>query len=97
VVYNIPGTVTKLAAGAGDPKRNLLPAGAVQGHTDFGTAEYGGPCPPPSDKPHRYQFTIYALNTDTLDVPAAATAAYVGFNIHAHTLAKAQLTGLYGR
>jgi hypothetical protein len=30
-------------------------------------------------------------------VPANATAAYVGFNVHAHTIAKATFTALYGR
>jgi Raf kinase inhibitor-like YbhB/YbcL family protein len=97
VVYNIPGNVTRLAAGAGDPGKNLLPAGASQGNTDFGAPGYGGPCPPKGDKPHRYIFSVYALNTDRLDLPAGATAAYVGFNIHAHQLAKATLTALYGR
>lgn len=97
VVYNIPGNVTRLAAGAGDPARNILPSGASQGNTDFGAPGYGGPCPPKGDKPHHYIFTVYALNTDRLDLPAGATAAYVGFNIHAHQLAKATLTALYGR
>lgn len=97
VVYNIPANVTSLAAGAGDPKKNLLPAGTTQGNTDFGAPGYGGPCPPPKDKPHHYHFTLFALDTDKLDVPAGATAAYVGFNLHAHTLAKTELTALYGR
>jgi len=97
VVYNIPATAKSLAAGAGDPKKNLLPAGAVQGNTDFGVPGYGGPCPPPKDKPHHYHITLFALDTDKLDVPANATAAYVGFNIHAHTLAKAALNATYGR
>jgi len=97
VVYNIPASVTKLAAGAGDPKKNLLPPGATQGNTDFGAPGYGGACPPAGDKPHHYHITVFALDTDKLDVPAGATAAYVGFNLHAHTVAKAQLTALYGR
>lgn len=97
VVYNIPANAMTLPAGAGDPKKNLLPAGATQGNTDFGVPGYGGPCPPPKDKPHHYHFTLFALDADKLDVPANATAAYVGFNIHAHTLAKAELTALYGR
>lgn len=97
VVYNIPASATSIAAGAGDPKKNLLPAGSVQGNTDFGVPGYGGPCPPPKDKPHHYHITLFALDTDKLDVPAAATAAYVGFNLHAHTLAKTELMALYGR
>jgi Raf kinase inhibitor-like YbhB/YbcL family protein len=97
IVYNIPASVTKLPAGAGDASRNLLPAGAAQGPTDFGTAGYGGPCPPPGDKPHRYIFTVYALDTPKLEVPAGATSAFVGFNLHAHTRGKATLTARYGR
>jgi Raf kinase inhibitor-like YbhB/YbcL family protein len=97
VVYNIPAAATSIAAGAGDPQKNLLPAGSVQGNTDIGAPGYMGPCPPPGDKPHRYIFTLYALNTDKLDLPANATAAYVGFNIHGHTLGKAMFTGKYGR
>jgi Raf kinase inhibitor-like YbhB/YbcL family protein len=97
VTYNIPAGTTKLAAGAGDPARALMPPGSVQGNTDFGTAGYGGPCPPQGDKPHHYIFTLYALNVPKLDVPASATAAYVGFNVHAHTIAKTTLTAIYGR
>jgi len=41
VVYNIPAKTTSLPAGAGDPKKNLLPAGATQGNTDFGVPGYG--------------------------------------------------------
>jgi Raf kinase inhibitor-like YbhB/YbcL family protein len=97
VVYNIPASATNLAADAGDPKKNLLPAGSVQGNTDLGAPGYLGPCPPVGDKPHRYIFTLYALDTDKLDLPANATAAYVGFNIHGHTVGKATLTARYGR
>ena len=97
VVYNIPASATSLAAGAGDASKKLLPAGAVQGNTDFGAPGYGGPCPPAGDKPHHYIFTLYALKTDKLDLPAGATAAYVGFNIHANELGKATFTALYGR
>src|SRR5947208_13289781 len=67
VVYNLPASVTKLAAGAGDPKKNLLPPGAAQGNTDFGSPGFGGACPPPGDKPHHYHFTVFALDTDKLD------------------------------
>ncbi|HKR55325.1 MAG TPA: YbhB/YbcL family Raf kinase inhibitor-like protein [Gemmatimonadales bacterium] len=97
VVYNIPATTTSLPTGAGDASKNLLPAGAVQGNTDFGAPGYGGACPPPGDKAHHYFITVYALNVDKLDIPANATAAYVGFNLHAHEVGKAVLTALYSR
>jgi hypothetical protein len=98
VVYNIPATTTELAesAGATDGKGGL-PAGAVQGKTDFGSAGFGGACPPAGDKPHRYIFTVYALKTDKIDVPADASAALVGFMVNANKLAKASFEAKYGR
>jgi len=97
VVYNIPAAITSVAAGAGDASKNLLPAGATQGNTDFGSPGYGGPCPPVGDRPHHYHITVYALDVDKIEVPVNATAAYIGFNLHAHLLAKAELTALYRR
>jgi Raf kinase inhibitor-like YbhB/YbcL family protein len=80
-------------------KKKLMPKGAIQSRTDFGADGYGGPCPPTGDKPHHYQITVFAVDVDKL--PDAkndtASAALVGFDLHFHTLAKATLTGLYGR
>ena len=96
VVYNIPASAKGVAAGAGSAG-GTLPAGAKQGNTDFGAPGFGGACPPKGDKPHHYIFTLTALNVESLDIPAGATAAYVGFNVHAHTIAKATFTALYSR
>ena len=96
VLYDIPASVSSLPAGAGDPHKSLLPAGAVQGRTDFGTLGYGGPCPPPG-KPHHYYLRLYALKVAKLDVPADASAAYIGFTVRMQSLGKAELMGVYGR
>jgi Raf kinase inhibitor-like YbhB/YbcL family protein len=99
VVFNIPANVTSLPKGAGDVKKKLMPKGAIQSRTDFGSDGYGGPCPPQGDKPHHYQITVFAVDVDKL--PDAkdhnASAALVGFDLHFHTLAKTTLTGFYGR
>jgi len=96
VVYNIPASTTSLPAGAGDPKKKLMPAGAVQGRTDYGSVGYGGPCPPPG-KPHHYHFQLYALKVAKLDLPADASPAMVGFNARAQALGHAEIVALYGR
>jgi Raf kinase inhibitor-like YbhB/YbcL family protein len=96
VVVNIPAGTTELPEGAGS-ESGKLPAGALQVKTDFGKPGYGGPCPPQGDKPHRYVFTVYALKTDKLDVPADATAALAGFMINANKLGSATFTAKYGR
>src|SRR5262249_32013324 len=75
VVFNIPASTTSLPEGAGSTDGAHLPAGAAQGKTDFGAPGFGGACPPPGDKPHRYIFTVYALKTDKLDASADASPA----------------------
>ncbi|MEI6559615.1 MAG: YbhB/YbcL family Raf kinase inhibitor-like protein [Rhodospirillaceae bacterium] len=97
VVYNLPASTDRLARGAGDPARALLPVGAVLGRTDYGAAGYGGPCPAKGDRPHHIVFTVTALDIETLPVRPGATAAMVGLAVHSHQLAAAKLTGIYGR
>jgi hypothetical protein len=97
VVFNIPPDTTSLPKNAGDPKANLMPAGAVQSGNDAGTKAYFGPCPPKGDKPHHYHISVFAVDVDKLDADDTATAAVVGFNLHFHTLAKGELVGVYGR
>jgi Raf kinase inhibitor-like YbhB/YbcL family protein len=97
LVVNIPADVTKLPAGAGGADGSAVPKGAQQVNTDFGAPGWGGPCPPAGDKPHRYNFTVYALKVDKLDLPQGATAALAGFMVNANSLGTATLTGLYSR
>ena len=97
VVFNLPADATGLAQGVGDPAAGRLPAGAIQSRTDFGVPGWGGPCPPPGDKPHRYIFTLYALKVPKLDLPERATAAVAGFMIHFNVIDKASFTATYGR
>jgi hypothetical protein len=97
VVVNLPPDVTELPAGAGTQPGTGLPTRALQVRTDFGAPGYGGPCPPPGDHPHRYLFSLHALNVETLPVTADTSAAVVGFHLHHTTLAKATLMGLFRR
>jgi Raf kinase inhibitor-like YbhB/YbcL family protein len=97
LIYDIPPTTSALPAGAGDPAGGKAPKGAVQAATDYGTPGFGGPCPPPGDKAHRYVFTLYALKVDTLSAAPAATAAAVGALLNANALAQASFTVYYGR
>lgn len=97
VVYNLPAGTHSLPAGAGSADGGHLPAGALQGRTDFGTVGYGGACPPQGSRPHRYFFRVFALKVDKLDVPADATAALIGFMVNANSLAVAETQAIYGR
>ena len=62
----------------------------------FGQAGYGGPCPALDDGPHRYVFTLHALDVPTLNLYDGTRQA-LECSLHAHTLATAQLMGHYER
>lgn len=94
-VANIPANVTSLKANASAKK--LLPAGAVEGRTDFGAPGFGGACPPPGDKPHHYVITVYALKTDKLDLNGDASGAMYGYMLNMNSLAKASITPVWSR
>jgi len=97
VVYNIPASVVSLPEGAGEEGAKQLPVGAIQGRTDFGTAAYGGACPPSGDKPHRYIITVHALKVERLDVPSDAMPAMIGFMVNANRIGSAVLETNYSR
>ena len=63
---------------------------------DFGRKGYGGPCPPPGHGPHRYYFTIYAVDVAALEMPGAAREDLEAA-LEGHTLAKARFMGRYER
>lgn len=110
-VYNIPPTVTGLPQGAGNALESL-PEPAFGGNTDFmdtgatgSNGNYGGPCPPEGDAPHRYVFTLYALAVDDVQtaggVPRTGTASLYSFVVNKGVgpalLGKASFTATYGR
>jgi Raf kinase inhibitor-like YbhB/YbcL family protein len=97
VVYNIPGNLSVLPDRAGVDQGAQLPAGALHGRTDEGTLGYTGPCPDKGDAPHRYTFTVYALDVATLAVDAGASGAMVVETAHDHLLAKGDLVVRFGR
>ena len=97
VIFNIPPDITALAADAGKADGPDAPQFSIQSMTDFGRSGYGGPCPPPGHKPHRYIFTVFALKVDQLPLKPEASGAMVGYYLNQNALAKASFTGLYSR
>ena len=69
----------------------------MQSITDYGVPGFGGACPPKGDKPHRYIFTVHALDTEKLDLDENARPALVGFYINNHLISQASLVSYYGR
>ena len=57
---------------------------------------YDGPCPPWNDElPHRYVFTVYALDVERLSLPARFGGKEVRAAVREHVLAQAAITGRY--
>ena len=100
VVINIPATTQSLPAGASTADGAKMPAGSRQVANDYigitGSPAWGGPCPPKGQKAHSYNFTLYALKIDKLDLPPAATASQAGFFVNLNAIGKAQLSISYG-
>ncbi|MCJ7766050.1 MAG: YbhB/YbcL family Raf kinase inhibitor-like protein [Thiovulaceae bacterium] len=95
LVVNIPADEKAIAANASAAHK--LPKGAVETMTDYGFSGFGGACPPKGDKAHAYIFTVYALDTESLDLKEKTDSAQVGYNINAHTIQKATIVSYYQR
>ena len=65
--------------------------------TDFETTGYGGACPPVGHGIHHYNFTVYALDVDKLEVDKNLKPTEVEKLIKEHQLAKSTLTATFER
>lgn len=108
ILADIPAGKTELAEGA--DSKGLPKGGLKLERTDHGRrgqsgfaafmkdgpyGGYRGACPPWNDeRPHRYRLTVYALDTDRLDLPEAFTRADLLAAAKGHILAEgaAELT-----
>jgi Raf kinase inhibitor-like YbhB/YbcL family protein len=95
LLWNLPPETRQLRESLAHAKVLSQPAGAHQGHNDFGRTGYGGPCPPPG-KPHRYFFRLYALDR-ALSVEPGARRMQVQAAMRNHVLAETDLMGRYQR
>ena len=89
-VANLPASTTALPRNAGDPDAGLLPAGAVTVPNELRLPRYMGAAPPSGHGPHRYFFTVTALDVAELDLGDSATPGLLGFMIFDHAIARAQ-------
>lgn len=97
IAFGIPAASHALARGAGKADGSGMPKGALQGTNDYGEIGYGGPCPPAGDKPHRYEFTLWALDSTKPPFGPEAAGGTILPWLQSHALGKAVLTATYGR
>ena len=68
-----------------------------QAINDFGKPGYAGPCPPRSDKAHRYHFRLSSLSEPSLPTASSATCLEVITLADPYVLEFAELVGHYRR
>lgn len=94
LVINIPANVTEIVT---DASGKAMPKGALELKNNYGTIGFGGACPPQGDKAHRYIFTVYALDIETLPIKERRNDAFLGNQIKIHMIAKSSIISYYQR
>lgn len=94
LVVDVPSEAAGLPSGASG---TAMPPGSRELPNTFGRAGWGGPQPPRGTGPHTYEFTVYALDVPSLDVPGTASADDVLAAMSGHVLASGTLEGTYSR
>ncbi|HEY8963161.1 MAG TPA: YbhB/YbcL family Raf kinase inhibitor-like protein [Alphaproteobacteria bacterium] len=95
-VTNIPATETILIRGIGSDN-HPYPKGSQVVPNSWGKAEYGGPCPPVGDKPHKYTFTVYAMPAAEMAYPLNSLGWSTLDWLNDNAIAKASVTTTYQR
>lgn len=92
VRVGMPASATSLPEGSGTRSGEW-----ADGLTDWGETGYGGMAPPMGDPPHRYQFTVYALDAEAKELGLDEHATYAKFRFlsRGHVLASGTLTGRF--
>jgi Raf kinase inhibitor-like YbhB/YbcL family protein len=91
LVVNIPTTIDNTFALIGNDAQGLTIKNG------FGNYQFDGACPPVNDGMHRYQFTVWALPQESLEVSKDTPAAIIGFMLNSSSLEMARLTTTYAR
>jgi Raf kinase inhibitor-like YbhB/YbcL family protein len=91
VLYDLPADKRELPEEI--VTQEQLPDGSRQGRNGFDKTGYVGPCPP-GHSPHRYAFTLFALDTK-LNLPGGASKKQVMNAVKGHVLASGELTGQF--
>ena len=93
VIWNIAGDTRSIDEGIENAASPANVPGASQAAAWNGVQGYAGPCPP---NQHEYVFTLYALDTETLDIDDGATRQAVTTALQANAIDSKEVVVLYG-
>jgi len=89
LVVGIPTSTTQISD-------TNMPKGAKTLVSSFSETSYGGPCPPHGSDPHRYIFSLYAVD-EKVSITEKSSREDVLKAIAGHILAQGTWTGTYQR
>jgi Raf kinase inhibitor-like YbhB/YbcL family protein len=92
VVYNIPAGTRELRVVNGSLRAIDGAGNPISGWAQ--AIEYSGPNPRDGQK-HNYVFTLYALNTENVTLPAGATQQQLVTAMHGHIIGQTSLRGTF--
>ncbi|NVO15860.1 MAG: YbhB/YbcL family Raf kinase inhibitor-like protein [Rhodoplanes sp.] len=92
LAYGIDASVTSLPEGAGDGQFK----GLTGGKNILGQGTYFGPCPPKTQGPHHYVFTIIATDLEPTALEPGLTMPQLLEAIGSHAKAATGLIGRFG-
>jgi Raf kinase inhibitor-like YbhB/YbcL family protein len=91
VIYNIPAATRSLPEALTDAQAKALPA--KENSAFLGPCPNFGAAPPTGPNTDTYEFTIYAVATETVDLGTSTVVQNAEMRLEANNLAKAKLTG----
>lgn len=94
LVINIPAQMNSVEEGASKKK---MPKGSVELQNSWGEIGYGGPQPPKGTGDHPYVVTLYALNTEKIDLGSNTSLSVFRKAIEGKVIGSASITGKYGQ
>lgn len=94
LVVDIASGNARLTRGA---SRTAMPPGSKELNATSGRVGWSGPQPPIGSGAHTYRFTLYALDTPSLDVGVDASLEEFRASVESHVLASAVLEGTFER
>lgn len=90
IAWDLPEDLTALAEG------EALPTMAKTAVNDYGEHGYGGPNPP-AGPAHRYVFTVYSFDVESLEIDDDTPPAAVRFTLLAKATDQASITGMFAQ
>jgi Raf kinase inhibitor-like YbhB/YbcL family protein len=89
IIYNMSPTTLQLM-------ENEMPLIGTHGLNDFGSMQYGGPCPPQGSGKHRYYVRLYALDIE-LALPEGVKRPVLNSALEGHVIDSTHIMGTYGK